>query len=249
VGDDRGDTGLPASIEMAWGIRDRPAKGPRRGLSLERIVAAGIAVANQEGLAAVSMGRIAAELGAATMSLYRYVGAKDELLALMVDTALGPPPPSRPRERWRAGLTRWADAERAAFQRNLWALRVPVSGPPITPNSIRWLESGLRTLAHTGLSEGEKLSVILLISGFVRNEATLTADISAAAPADGQVMPGFATLLRSLTTTEEFPALHAVLDSGAVDTDDDPDDEYLFGLSRILDGVDALVTARAPRRR
>ena len=75
--DDRGadgrGTGLPATIAAAWGLRARPGKGPKPGLSLERIVAAAIRVATADGLAAVSMSRVAAELGAATMSLYRYV--------------------------------------------------------------------------------------------------------------------------------------------------------------------------------
>src|SRR5262249_13348359 len=83
---------LPASVAAAWGIRDRPHKGPKPGLSLERIVAAAVQVADAEGLAAVSMSRVAAELGTAPMSLYRYVAAKDELLALMFDAAYGPSP-------------------------------------------------------------------------------------------------------------------------------------------------------------
>jgi hypothetical protein len=70
-----GETGLPASIEAAWGLRERPAKGPKPGLSLDRIVEAAVGVAATEGLAAVSMGRVAKELSVSTMSLYRYVAA------------------------------------------------------------------------------------------------------------------------------------------------------------------------------
>src|SRR5271156_3032527 len=69
---------LPASIELAWGLGERPRRGPKPGLTLERIVAAGIRVAMTDGLGSVSMGRIAAELGGSTMSLYRYVRAKDD---------------------------------------------------------------------------------------------------------------------------------------------------------------------------
>src|ERR1039458_8461205 len=76
-------TGLPASIEAAWGLRERPHKGPKPTLSLERIVQAAMHIAVTEGLGAVSMSRVATELGGATMSLYRYVAAKDALLALM----------------------------------------------------------------------------------------------------------------------------------------------------------------------
>ena len=91
-----GEQDLPASVAAAWGVRGRPHKGPKPGLSLERIVAAAVQVADAEGLAAVSMSRVAAELGTAPMSLYRYVTAKDELLALMQDAAYGPWPTGAP---------------------------------------------------------------------------------------------------------------------------------------------------------
>src|SRR4029450_6860985 len=144
----QGATGLPASIEAAWGVRTRPSKGPRPALGLERIGAAavrgaaggrrpagGVGGGAGEGLQAVSMGRVAADLGVSTMSLYRYVGAKDELLALMADlTFEAPPAPRGPGESWRDGLSRWAWTELAVYRRNPWVLRIPISGPPVTPN-------------------------------------------------------------------------------------------------------------------
>lgn len=246
--DDDGETGLPPSIEVAWGLRSRPTRGPKPGLTMQRIVQAAISVAVAEGLAAVSMNRVAAELGSSAMSLYRYVAAKDELLALMVDAAVGAPPAAPHGEVWRAGLTRWAWAYHEVLRRHAWMLRVPISGPPVTPNQTVWLEDGLCCLRATGLAESEKLSAILLLSGFVRNEAALTADIGAYAAASGgpagQVMPGWSRLLRRVTTPEQFPALHRALASGAMDQDDDPDDEFAFGLERILDGIDGLVRQR-----
>src|SRR5918997_4285770 len=114
--DDEQPTGLPASIEAAWGVRTRPNKGPRPALSLERIVAAAVKVAAADGLQAVSMSRVAAELGVSTMSLYRYVAAKDELLALMADLPFEAPPARRgPEESWRDGLSRWASTEREVY--------------------------------------------------------------------------------------------------------------------------------------
>ena len=250
------DTGLPASIEAAWGLRERPSKGPKPGLSLERIVDAGVQVAASDGLEAVSMSRVAAELGSSTMSLYRYVAAKHELLALMVDAVMvdaaagtrAAAPAAD--EDWRAGLSRWAWAYHRVLRRHLWVLRIPISAPPVTPNLTAWLEAGLGTLRGSGLTEPEKLSVMLLLSGFVRNEATLVADIGAASATAGaseqqQIMPHWGHLLGLLTDHERFPALHAALASGAFDQDDDPDDEFGFGLERILDGVAALVRARA----
>lgn len=249
--DDDSDTGLPASIEAAWGLRQRPARGPKPGLSLERIVHAAIKVASSEGLAAVSMSRVAAELGVSTMALYRYVAAKDELLALMLDAASGPPPdPPAPGEGWREGLSRWARAERAILLQHPWALRIPVTGPPSTPNQIAWLEQGLRCLRDTGLNEGEKIEAIILLSGFVWREAMLTSDMSAAAQASGGTpmsIAAYGRALAKLTDAERFPALHAVLASGVFEEPDDINAEFVFGLERILDGIEVLVRARAPR--
>lgn len=249
--DDSG-TGLPASIEAAWGIRERPTKGPRPGLSLERIVRGAVRVAAADGLQAVSMSRVAAELGVSTMSLYRYVAAKDELLALMADLSYEPPPASPgPGESWRDGLSRWAWAELAVFRRHPWVLRIPISGPPVTPNAIAWLERGLDCLGGTGLAEGEKLSVILLLTGYVRNEATLDADISAAQASGAtpqEVMGSYGRLLAKLTDPQRFPALHGVIASGVLDEPDDRDAEFIFGLERVLDGIETLIEKRRTGR-
>lgn len=243
------DIGLPASIAAAWGVRERPSKGPKRGLSLARIVEAAIKVAVSQGLGAVSMSRVAGELGAATMALYRYVATKDELLMLMVDAAAGLPPAVRERdEGWRKSLARWASAYLAVLRRHPWIVRVPISAPPATPNQIAWLEEGLRSLHDTGLSEREKISVILLLSGFVRNEATLAADLEAAQLASGtteeETMSAYGRLLARLADPARFPALHAVIAEGVFDTPDAPDEHFSFGLDRVLDGIEALIRAR-----
>jgi len=249
---DDSDTGLPASIAAAWGLRSRPPKGPKRSLSLGQIVEAAIRVAGSDGLTAVSMSRVAAEIGTAPMSLYRYVSAKEELLVLMVDAAFGTPPaaPDTGAD-WRAGLTRWAWAERDALRRHPWILRVPINAPPATPNQLAWLEAGLRCLADTGLSEQQKLSVMLLLTGFVRSEVGLATEIETAAQASGttvtEVMAGYAHLLQRLVDDRRFPALSTVVQAGVMQSDaegDDFHDEFVFGLDRILDGVEALVRAR-----
>ena len=179
------DAALPASIELAWGLRDRPAKGPKRALTLERIVNAGIAVATAEGLGAVSMARVAGEVGSSTMALYRYLPSKDDLLELMVDTGLGRPPAVFKNVRWRRGLRLWAEGIRDAYRANPWALNVPISSPPLGPNNLQWLEAALSCLRSTALTEQQKVSVVLLVSGFVRNEETLTMNIVAKMLANG----------------------------------------------------------------
>ncbi|MFJ7491212.1 TetR/AcrR family transcriptional regulator [Streptomyces sp. NPDC097727] len=247
-----GGTGLPASIEAAWGLRERPAKGPKPGLSLTRIVDAAVAVAASEGLGAVSMGRVAKELGASTMSLYRYVSAKGELYVLMQEAAMGPPPPLPALENgagWREALAQWAWAQRRVFHRNLWMLRIPISGPPASPNFVAWWEQGLQALEGAGLSAGEEVSVILLVGGFVRNEALLMSDLAAAVAARGipaqKVMEEYARTLDRLVDPGRHPSLSRLLKSEVMGTPDEPDHEFSFGLERVLDGVEALVEARA----
>jgi AcrR family transcriptional regulator len=246
---DEDGTGLPASIEAAWGRRERPTKGPRPGLSLERIVRAGIQVATSDGLAAVSMSRVAADLGVSTMSLYRYVAAKDELLQLMVDAAYtAPPAPPQPGETWRDGLSRWAWAEHDSLRRHPWVVRIPIKGPPVTPNAITWLEVGLRCLRDTGLTAGEKLSSILLVTGFVRSEATLAADLMAAETAlepGEQLAANWGRIMAELTGNGRFPELQEVLATGMFEEPDEPDYEFTFGLERVLDGIEALVKIRS----
>ncbi len=247
---DETETGLPASFELAWGVRERPTKGPKRGLSLEQIVDAGIHVANTEGIAGVSMGRVAKELGASAMSLYRYVASKGELLALMIDGAFGKVDVEVPAEgTWRDRLKWWAEVELAAYRSFPWVLRIPVSGPPIMPKQLWFMEQGLRALGGTGLREDEKLSAILLVTSFTRSYATLSSDLSEAEgnqdPAMANVMPRYGELIKKLTTAEEFPALHAVVDVGTFDDEDeDLDYDFRFGLERVLDGIEALIRTR-----
>jgi AcrR family transcriptional regulator len=239
--------GLTTGVQAAWGRKERPGRGPKPELTLERIVAAGVALADAEGIQAVSMSKVAAALGSGAMSLYRYVSGKDELLILMVDAAYGPSP-ERPAEPsgWRAGLTWWARTQLEAMNHHPWAVRVPLPGPPLTPNIVRFLEHGLQCLRGTPLTETEKMSVILLVSGYARNEASVTADLDEtflAGATPQQAMSRYGRLLTELTDERDFPELHTVIASGFFDAQDDPPDaEFLFGLERILDGIDLLIT-------
>ncbi|MEV6815736.1 TetR/AcrR family transcriptional regulator [Micromonospora sp. NPDC051296] len=240
---------LPESIALAWGLRDRPSRGPKRSLSLEQVVAAGIRVAQAEGLPALSMSRVASELGVATMSLYRYVPTKQDLLDLMTDRAFGPPPqPRAPGEGWRPALTRWAEGNLAALRREPWIRHVPISGPPINPNSVRWLEYGLAALRGTGLRGTERISTIMLVSGYTRSWANTTADLAEAAARTGQtpdqVGQHYWQHLALLTASGPYPAIHELLTEADDEEEDYYDAEWRFGLGRVLDGVETLIQAR-----
>lgn len=244
-------TGLPASLEMAWGLRERPGKGPRPTLTLPRIVDAAVSLAATEGMDAVSMGRVAKELGVSTMSLYRYVTAKDELYILMADAGVGTPPePSGgPGAGWRELLSDWAYAQRAVLMANSWILRIPITGAPVSPNQLAWMERGLAAMAGTALREGEKISAIILIGGFVRNEATMAADMMDAIIKSGvspdQVLGQYLRTLRLMTGPDTHPAVTRLLESDAFTGSDEPDFQFRFGLGRLLDGLAELISSRS----
>jgi AcrR family transcriptional regulator len=244
-------TGLPESIELAWGLRERPGKGPKRALTLDGIVQAAVRIGAAEGMEAVSMSRVAAELGVSAMALYRYVPSKNDLLALLMDEVMGAPPPlPDPAEQgWRAAVSAFAWAMRTSLRRNPWVLRAPITGPPIMPNNVLWMEAGLRAMRGMGLDGGQRVSVLLLLSNFVRSEVTLLHDLEsafrAASTSEQEVLEGYGPMLASLTDAARFPELHRLLAEGVFEeADDDPDLEFVFGLERLLDGLEALVARR-----
>jgi AcrR family transcriptional regulator len=216
-----------------------PAPAARRGLSVDRIVEAAIALADEGGLEAVSMARVADRLGFTTMSLYRHVAGKDELLVLMADAVVGAPPAVDPGAGWRSALRRWGTELLALLVRHPWYVQLPITGPPVTPNLLRWLDSGLRALAGTPLSEPEKAAAILSVNGQVFWEARLVADM-AIAP---ERTAASAALLREVVDAERFPALRQAIDAGIFE-DDSSADDAAFGLERVLDGIAALVERR-----
>ncbi len=243
-----GPGALPGTIAAAWGMRARAARGPKPALRLDRIVEAAVRVADTDGLEAVSMSKVAAELGTAPMSLYRHVAGKDELLSLMVDAAWGPAPdPPAPGESWRTGLSRWAWTMRDGARRHAWVVRIPLNGLPILPHEVAWFENALACMAAADLSEARKASVILLLAGYVRNQVTTEIDIQAAIEASGltpdQWMASYPRMLTQLTDARRFPALTEFIAAGVFAEDDGPDDEFIFGLERILDGVAAFINA------
>src|SRR6478735_3857094 len=98
------DPELPRAVALAWGVAANPQRGPKRELSIERIVDVAVEIADAGGLSAVSMSSVATELGFTPMSLYRYVSAKDDLVLLMQERGIGVPPDSVVQaETWRAG--------------------------------------------------------------------------------------------------------------------------------------------------
>jgi len=242
---ERADPELPRGVALAWGVATHPQRGPKRELSIERIVEAAIEIADAEGLGAVSMSRVAASLGFTTMSLYRYVTSKDDLILLMQEGAGAVSVPDESIARgWRAGVTAWVLAIRAAYREHPWLVDIPISGAPITPNSLTIVDWFLREVRTLPLSDGEKMSALLLFTSYARATSAQERDLvaAAAAAADPADVTGenFFEALTELVTPERFPYLSPLLAAGGylADSNDGGDDDFEFGLQRILDGIE-----------
>jgi AcrR family transcriptional regulator len=241
---------LPRVLTLLW-QHDQPARrGPKPKYSIREIGAAGVRVADAEGLAAVSMSRVAAELGLTTMALYRYVDAKDDLLVAMIDTAYGPPPRSRAGGDWRAQLGSWASSNRGALARHPWVVQIPLYEPPLGPNTLAWMERGLRAFERTPLGEQEKLSALLLVEVYVRGQALLSTALETdpGGSDESSEAEQYVRRLAQLVDPDGFPAITAAMLSGAMqDKGDARQDEFAFGLDVVLDGIAALIARKQSR--
>jgi AcrR family transcriptional regulator len=180
------------------------------------------------------------------MSLYRYVASKDDLLLLVLDAAIGPPPDGADQD-WREQCTGWARALRADYARHPWMLELPISALPAGPNQLAWFDRGLAALAGTTLAEREKASSVLLLATYVRTQTQLMTDLMRAAQS-GQALE-WGSFMERLADPARFPAVARAVAAGTFAPDPEraeqyPDDEFDFGLQRILDGIEALHRSR-----
>ncbi len=255
------DLPLPPGLDLLWGRREAGQRGPKRGLSVDAIVQAAIEVGDAEGLGAVSMARVAKELGFTTMSLYRYVSSKDELLQLMWNaSAQGAEELVLEGDGWRPRLRMWATIQREMIDRHPWITQMPMAAPPLAPNSLTFVERGLETLDGTGLTDSDKLRVIGLLSSYTLSEARMAHDAARAAAeaasAGGKTSWSFEALLRELVDEQTYPLLHQIAWSaeiGGSPSGFDEHEEFMFGVDRILDGTQVLIdqvrkSKRRPRK-
>jgi AcrR family transcriptional regulator len=256
------------AVEFLWGERAERSRGPKPKLSLDQIADAAIAIADAEGLAAVSMQRVAAQLGYTKMSLYRYLPGKTELVALMVERAMGEPPPLAGQD-WRAPLAEWCRLLLAGFLRHPWTLEATVGTRPLGPHEVGWMESALTVLAGTPLTGGERLDAMVLLAGHARMLAEQTAarplEVVApdrprpGAPSNPEVVAPDRPRPAAAAGSEEqlsaviatviaghggrFPQLKSAMAEAAATGGQNQ--AFHFGLERILDGLEVLIRTRA----
>jgi len=240
---------LPAGLDLLWGRREAGKRGPRPGLTADAIVDAAIRLADAEGLEGVSMARVAAELGFTTMSLYRYVASKEELLQLMWNgSARGAEGLVFEGDGWRVRLRAWAIVQRDMLDRHPWLTQMPMAAPPMAPNSMIFVELGLGTMDGTALADADKLRMIGLISSYTLSEARMANDALRAAREQSTPPWTYDALVRELADEAAYPRLYRIAWTPPADGGSDgPElggppserEEFLFGLDRILDGIAA----------
>ena len=227
-----------------------PAARPARrrsaaegGLGVEAIVAAGIAVADLEGLAALSMRRVAAELGAAPMSLYRHVSDKDGLLLNMMDAAISEVTLPDPPPQWRDGLEIAARALWAGFRSHPWLpAALSLTRPQLLPGALAYTEWVLGVLQRAPMDPLTTFTAHLTVFTFVRGMAMnleLEAEAEAASGLTGdEWMAGQEGALEAVVADERHPNFARVMQG--TDFDLDLDELFEFGLQRLLDGLAAM---------
>ncbi|MFI8964193.1 TetR/AcrR family transcriptional regulator [Streptomyces sp. NPDC053493] len=160
-------TGRAAEPEVIWARPARTGRGPKPAYSRSDITDAAVRIADADGIDAVSMRRIAAELGCGTMSLYNYVPRKEDLYELMVDQASGEYALGGPSGDWRADMRAVAREARGILHRHPWVIRLMTTGYAYGPNALRFLEHCLECLAGLDLPGGTKMELIATVNGTV----------------------------------------------------------------------------------
>jgi AcrR family transcriptional regulator len=219
--------------DLLWG-RQQPSRGPKPAVTLAGIAEAAIRIADAEGLDAVSMQRVADDLPVTKMALYRYVPGKTELVAVMSDLAVGPPPEHDDRP-WREALKTWSLELYTAFARHPWLLQSTIGRRLLGPNELAWMDRGIASLRDSGLNGGEQFDSILVLTSHVRNLAQQTITT-------GLTEDHINQALGEILTTEaaRFPNLAAAMQTAAGSENQGLE----FGLDRILDGLELLISAR-----
>jgi DNA-binding transcriptional regulator YhcF (GntR family) len=228
------------------------ARDAEATLTRERIVATATAVADKEGLGALSMRHVAAELDVATMSLYRHIRDKDDLLALMIDAAFAEwrGSPLKSGDTWQEILAKAAREMWSIFRRHLWlAPAYSVTRPLVVPSGLAYTEHVLGTLLDRGLKPATAFSMSLILFNFVRGFAT-SLEMEATAEADTGVtadvwMDVQKPALEAVLADRDLPAFRAVLDSFEPEGYDmDLDELFEAGLRYLLNGFDRAADTR-----
>jgi AcrR family transcriptional regulator len=235
---------------VIWARLDRSARRPRPSLTHDQIARAAIEIADSEGVEALSMRKVAAKLDAGTMSLYRYVATKDDLLDLMVDTVVGEERlPDAPRDDWRTELAGIARRNRKIARRHPWMIGFMLARPNLGPNALHVLEYALAAVDRLGLDIDGMLDMVTTVTAFVTGfvQAELAEDEAQRRTGltQEQWRARMGPYVRQLIATGRYPFFERIV----VEAEDFPDADATFErrLALVLDGLAASLERRVSR--
>ncbi|MCP2341034.1 TetR/AcrR family transcriptional regulator [Actinomadura rupiterrae] len=229
--------------EPIWARPERAAKGPAPSRSRRQIAEAAVALADAEGMEAVSMRKVAAELQVAATALYNYIGSKDELYDLMVDWVEGEDgPPPEPSGQWRTDLSTLAHRVRGSILRHPWMASVAAGRPSFGPNSLAWMEYGLAAMGDLGLDIDEILIANEILQAFVRGfaarEIAERQALQRAGLDAGDWQRALGPYIESVLERGDHPWLARVVrDADVPHAENRQDLTFARGLDRVLDGL------------
>lgn len=220
-----------------WLTPDRPRRGRRPAFSREAITVAAVALADTEGIDAVTMRRVAAEVGAGVMSLYSYAPDKETLLDLMIDHVNGELPTSGPLTGdWRADLKTVGHLQRDHMLRHPWLATAVPARRTLGPRTLAFLEHALAALRPSGLDGGARLEVFAQLTAFVAGHVAHEVAQAEAAQAPGRAAAE-ALYLAAVAADGHHPELAEALASAGRPVT--PDATFARFLNRLVDGLDA----------
>jgi AcrR family transcriptional regulator len=227
------------SPDVRAGRRQAPARltRPRREpLSADAIVRAALAIADADGVEAVSMRRLATQLSVGTMSLYHHVADKDELLDLMSDAVAGElvVPGGLPGH-WRDALRAIAHRTYDAFMRHPWLVDTTGMRPVASPNQLRHIEQSIAAIRELDVDERTAVAMVMATDDYTFGHVRRRLKFGDAEPLGGE---DTRARIRELLATGEFPILAAVLDERP-DLRPDDHDTFDIGLEWLFDGMAA----------
>jgi AcrR family transcriptional regulator len=234
---------------VIWMLPEHPGRGPRPAYSRAEITTAAIKIADAEGLDAVSMRRVAQQIGAGTMSLYRYVPSKSDLFELMIDEIAGEYPSSGlPSGDWRADLTALARGQRATVLRHPWLIDL-APGSGMGPKTLRVVEATFSAVSVLGLGIDAMMEIVGQVSafaiGYVHGELADDKARRRSGLDREQWFRRSAPYVQKLIDSGDYPMLKRIVIDAEL-PHMDPDARFERGLSRLLDGIAASLPARPP---
>ncbi len=234
-GDGSGATGV-VDPQQLWLSPAGPRRGRRPTFSREAITAAAVGLADAEGLEAVTMRRVAAQVGAGVMSLYSYAPDKETLLELMVDHVSGELETRDPLTGdWRTDLKAIARLQRALMLRHPWLPTALATRRTLGPNTLAFLEHALAALRPTRLDGAAKLEVFSQLTGFVAGH--VAHEIAQAAAADSPARTAAeARYLATVAADGHHPELAEVLTAPGRPLT--PEATFTRFLNRLIDGLE-----------